>query len=312
MSDPLADRTADANLELLTSWRRALHDKSPRTVKLYREILDRFAAWLAASGRPDGAAGDLLAVSRRDADAWLAGQRDAGLSSSTIRSRWIALRSFYRWLVEEEELDESPMAKIKVERALPPPIPVLTDAQVDGLLAECAGKSFTDRRDLAMFRLMLATGLRRAEVVGLTVADVDFDRRVVFVAAGKGDRARFSRFDAATGVAIERYLRVRARHRFADRPNLWLSHMGCVTIKGLSTILAERSRKAGTGHLHPHQLRHSWADRMKRGGLSDEVVMSLGGWTDSKVMRRYGDALAVERALAAYDDAGLLDGGRRR
>lgn len=300
----------EANDALLSSWRRSLHNKSISTVKLYAEVLTMFAGWLATTGRPDSNPGDLLAVARRDADAWLSEQREAGLSVSTVRSRWIALRSFYNWALDEEELDVSPVAKIKVDRASPPPVPVLTDQEVAALLAACEGRRFVDRRDSALFRVMLATGLRRAEVCGLTLADVDLDRRVVFVASGKGDRARYSRFDPETAKRLDRYLRARPRHRLAGQPNLWLTHHGSLTMKGLATVLAGRAAQAGIGHVHPHQMRHSWADRLKRGGMSDESVMVLGGWSDSKVMRRYGDQLALERALAAYDTADPMEGLR--
>jgi site-specific recombinase XerD len=147
--------------------------------------------------------------------------------------------------------------------------PILADDQVVALLDEVDGRRFVDRRDSALFRMMLATGLRRAEICGLDLAAVDLDRRVVFVASGKGDRSRFSRFDAETAKRIDRYFRIRAHHRLHGLPALWLTHMGGMTIKGLGTVLARRSAAAGVGHVHPHQLRHTWADRLKRGGMSD-------------------------------------------
>ena len=57
---------------------------------------------------------------------------------------------------------------------------------------------------------------------------------------------------------------------------------------------------AGLGHIHPHQLRHSWADRWLAAGGTEGDLMRLGGWDSSQTMRRYGAVRATDRALAAY------------
>lgn len=68
-------------------------------------------------------------------------------------------------------------------------------------------------------------------------------------------------------------------------------------------MLTKRATLAGLTGVHPHALRHSWAHRLKLAGMSDENVRELGGWESNDVMRRYGAALAADRALAAYDTA---------
>jgi integrase/recombinase XerD len=109
------------------------------------------------------------------------------------------------------------------------------------------------------------------------------------------------RFDAATAAALDRYKRVRARHRFAALPWLWIGHRGRTTRKGVPEMLAKRAALAGIGHVHPHQLRHTWADRWLRSGGNEGDLQRLGGWESSDIMRRYGEARAVDRALNAYD-----------
>lgn len=298
-----------SNEQLVESWELSLHGKSPGTRRLYLEVVRAFVAWLIAHARPADAVGQLAAVSRQDVEAWFAGQRRAGLSASTIRSRWIALRSLYGWAVDEGEVPSNPLERVKVDRPAPPPPDLLTDDEVKALLASCSTKAFNDVRDLALLRLMLATGLRRAEVAELRLDDLDLRARIVHVRHGKGDRPRVVRFDPNTAAALDRYRRLRSRHKLADRTDrLWLSHMGAVTIKGLNSVLTNRARKAGVKALHPHRLRHSFADRAKAAGLSDEDVMTLGGWVDPSVMRRYGAARAVDRALSAYDVADPMKG----
>ena len=106
---------------LLESWTLSLHDKRPGTRALYLRVAKWFSSWLIDHDRPVGAPGDLLAVSRQDAEAWFTAQRAAGLAPTTIRSRWIALRNLYRWLTEEDEVDTNPMSRVKVAKVEPDP-----------------------------------------------------------------------------------------------------------------------------------------------------------------------------------------------
>jgi site-specific recombinase XerD len=292
-----------ANEALLASWRLSLHDKSPRTVDLYLREVHRFAIWLAATDRPAESPGDLLDVDRQDVEAWIREQQAAGRAKATIRSRWIALRNFYGWLVEEDERDQSPLAKVRVPKPDPPPPDVLTEDQLRALLRACEGRSFEDRRDAALIRFMAATGLRVSETCDLELADVDLPMRLATVRSGKGDKARMVRFDAATAKALDRYLRVRARHpRYARRRDLWIGFRGPLTRKGVPAILDKRAAMAGIGHVHAHQLRHTWAHRWLINGGAEQDMMRLGGWANHEVMVRYGSAQATDRALAAYDN----------
>jgi site-specific recombinase XerD len=296
-----------ANDALLASWRLSLHDKRPRTIALYLDEANRFATWLAEHERPAGAPGDLLTIDRQDAEAWIHDLQAAGLAKATIRSRWIALRNLYGWLVDEDEIDVSPLAKVKVPKPDAPPPDVLPEAALRALLKACEGRAFEDRRDAALIRFMVATGLRVSEVCSLTTGDVDLMTRLVTVRSGKGDKARVVRFDAATAAALDRYRRVRGRHpRYAQRPEFWIGFRGPLTRKGVPLVLDKRAAMAGIGHVHAHQLRHTWAHRWLSNGGTEGDLQLLGGWANAEVMRRYGAAQATDRALAAYDNINPL------
>ena len=150
---------------------------------------------------------------------------------------------------------------------------------------------------------MLATGLRVSETCALDLGDIDLSLRLATVRSGKGDKARMVRFDPATAKALDRYLRVRARHpRYARRRDLWIGFRGPLTRKGVPAILDKRAAIAGIGHVHAHQLRHTWAHRWLSNGGAEQDMMRLGGWANHEVMGRYGSAQATDRALAAYDN----------
>lgn len=281
------------NDSLLASWQLSLHAKSPGTVALYLDVAQRFAGSLDD--------GDLLTATPADAQRWFTDMRARGLAQATLRSRWIALRNLYGWLHAEQEIVDNPLARVKVPKANDPAPDVLTDDEVRKLLKACEGTGFLERRDMALIRFLLATGVRITECCSLKVADVELRDRIALIRQGKGDRQRLVRFDTATAAALDRYLRVRGRHAKAKLPGLWISHMGQLTRKGAPTILDRRARQAGIGHVHPHQFRHSWADRWLRAGGNEGDLQRLGGWESPEIMRRYGEARAVDRALAAYD-----------
>lgn len=298
-----------SNAAILESWTLSLHAKSASTTKLYLAEARRFAAWLAEHGRPAEDPGDLLAVRRNDAEAWIVDLQAQGLSGATIRSRWIALRNLYGWLTEEEEITRSPIERVKVPKPSPAPVPTLSAEQIAALLAACEGRHFLDRRDNALIRVMLGTGLRLAEVVDLTLEDLDLPNRVILVRHGKGDRSRLVRIDPTTAAALDRYKRARARHRCAATPWLWLSNRADrLTRKGVPTILDRRAAMAGIGHVHPHQLRHTFADRWLAAGGTEGDLQRLGGWESAEVMRRYGAHRASDRALTAYDTINPMEG----
>src|SRR4029450_11371192 len=125
-----------------------------------------------------------------------------------------------------------------------------------GLRAVCARRHCEGPRAPAIVLFWLDTGARRAELVGLRLADLDLDVAIVL---GKGRRERALPFGRKTAVALDRYLRVRARHRDADLPWLWLGQRGPLGPYGVRQILRRRGAEAGLPDLHAHQLRHTFA-----------------------------------------------------
>ncbi len=288
---------------LIRSW--VLHlgavAKSKTTIKLYDEVATGFAHWLENRGHPG-----LLDVTRQDASAWLADMRDRGLAPNTVRNRWVVLRSLYGWLVDEEEIDRSPLERLTVPKPETPPPAVLSTDELARLFKVCAGRDFKARRDYAILRLMAGTGLRIAEVAAVDGGDIDLPNRLLVVRHGKGDRVRVVRMDAESAAALDRYQRVRARHRLAHLKPFWIGHRGPFGTKGIRVMINRRADQAGIGHVTPHQLRHSWAHLFLSRGGNEGDLQVLGGWDGPTVMRRYGSALAADRALAAADDVDVL------
>ncbi|MQB01792.1 MAG: tyrosine-type recombinase/integrase [Actinobacteria bacterium] len=267
-------------------------NKSDRTLETYLDAVRQLERFLAERGL------GIDEAEREDIEAFL-GRLLERWKPATAANRYRALRVLYRWLEEEGEIAADPMAKMRPPKVPGQPVPVLGDDALRRLLATCSGKDFEARRDTAAIMLLIDAGPRRAEMVGMRTADVDFDLDVILV-LGKGRRERALPFGRKTAVALDRYLRARARHKHAYLDWLWLGQKGRMTNSGIAQMLRRRGHQAGIDGLHPHQLRHTFAHTWLANGGAETDLMRIAGWQSREMLQRYGASAADERAREAH------------
>jgi integrase/recombinase XerD len=297
MSDTLDDLAASWTIDLRAE------GKSKHTIISYTASLRAYARWCGEAGVP-------AEISRQGVASWLAALRDNGAESSTVSTRYRALRLFAAWCVREDVLDSDPIASLRPPKLDSKIVPKISDAELVALIAACSGKSFVDRRDEAVVRLMAETMGRADEVVSMSLDDIDVKRGIATIRRGKGGRGRIAPFGPQTARALDRYLRARRQHPCAGRPDLWLSisrrNDGAWGYAGLYRTLCRRAGKAGIPDFHPHKLRHTGASRWLTAGGSEGGLMAIAGWRTRSMIERYTSDTAAERAA---DESRGLDLG---
>lgn len=282
---------------LIASWRRHLvaQRMSPATLATYTTAVGQLARFLAARGMPTEPA----AITREHVEAFVTDLLERW-KPATAHNRYRACNSFFKWLVEEGEIRETPMARMKPPRLPETPPPVLREPELRALLAACQrDHDFNGRRDEAIVRVFIDTGVRRGELVGLRLEDVDLDAGLLRV-TGKGSRTRQVSIGAQTVRTLDRYLRQRAKHAHAELPWLWLGQKGRLMESGVAQLVRDRGREAGLRlRIHPHLFRHAYAHSMLSAGMQEADLMAVAGWKGREMLTRYAAATRAERALKA-------------
>lgn len=294
----------------LDQWRRSLRseNKSGATIATYVSAAAQFAEFLVKKGMPTVVEN----LTREHVESFI--EHLLAISKpATANNRYRGLQSYFKWLLEEGQITASPMAHMK-----PPKIPeqapdVLSDEDIRALLKACSGNGFAERRDTALVRLLLDTGLRRGEMASLMLwreeerrgdvervaGDVDLDAQTLRV-LGKGRRVRVVPYGRKSARDLDRYLRLRqAREDADDLPHLWVGMHGKMTSSGIYQVVVARAKQAGLQGVYTHTLRHTFAHLWLKEGQEGDL-MQLAGWRSRSMLQRYGAARAAQRAEAAH------------
>ncbi len=263
--------------ELLETYLRILTGEknySIRTTEAYRKDLEAFFAWFEEqSGETDPGR-----VTHGTVRRYFSHLNLKQLARTTMARHMTSLRTFYRFLVEEEYLESSPMENIhspKKDRRLPE---FLYPDQISRLMDLPDMSEPEGVRDRLILEILYCTGIRVGELVILRTGDFDQERRTIRV-LGKGRKERIVPYGRMLKEVLEIYLES-ARPLLGPResPDLFFnSRQGPLGDRSVRKILDRYGRLLGVGSIHPHMLRHSYATHLLENGADLRVVQELLG-----------------------------------
>jgi integrase/recombinase XerC len=322
------------HIEQFLDFLRYNRNVSPHTLRAYETDLIQFASHLAERHHTTP---DAVPVKRFDSDGvrdFLAALHDRGNSRASAARRLATLRTFARYLLREDAIDDDPTAIVgtpRREQTLPAH---LAAAEMDRLLASPDAATPGGRRDRAVLELFYASGLRLSELVDLDLEDVNLSSRVVRV-RGKGRKERLVPFNRTTADALR--MMVADRAQLEDRPSrrsrrpergdgrrstgsgrpertegrharprhaLFLNLRGRrLTSRSVDRIVRRYVRQAAIAQgISPHALRHTFATHLLQAGADLRAIQELLGHARLTTTQRYTH-LDLGRLMEVYKKA---------
>ena len=274
----LAENTVRNYLTDLDCFRRYLVRESLALTSMDRRMLRGYLAWLATEAKVDTSP----STGR---------QRGQGYARVSIVRKLTALRSFYRFLVQEGVFRSTPVPsgrslQVKVEKAIPT---FLGRQEVNRLLETPQDSSVLGVRDQAILEVFYSCGVRLSEAQGIDLADINFPGREILV-RGKGSKERLVLFGGPTQAALARYmLDSRPKLDTGATSALFLNRYG-QRLSGRSIEIMVRRYAAQAGlkdGIHPHTLRHTFASHMLEGEADLRVIQELMGHSSPATTQIY-------------------------
>ncbi len=289
---------------------RVERNSSAHTIRGYRADLEQFREFLLSSNRGiDDRTGD-VAMEKIDHLAIRAyfSHIYRGHKKSSLARKLAAQRSFFRYLVDEGILAKSPaelVATPRQEKPLPTFLPV---DEMFSLLACPEDPTIWGARDRAILETLYSSGIRVAELVGLSDGDLDFSLGVLRV-YGKGRKERIVPFGEKARVALQSYLILRdqmlaKRTRRGEKNPIFLNRQGGrLTSRSVARILDKHLRRSGLMRkISPHTLRHSFATHLLDAGADLRAIQELLGHVSLSTTQRYTH-VSTDKLMEVYDRA---------
>jgi len=279
---------------------------SVNTVGAYRNDLYQLAGFIEGMASAKGFKAEWLSVDRNLLINYIIDLKDRNYSSATVARKVAAVKSFFAFLVAERKIQNDPTENIsspKVNKSLPKPLSL---TEIDILLAEPAKSSTPEAmRDVAMFELLYASGMRVSELMDLDVNDINL--KAGFIRClGKGSKERIIPIHDRAVRSVKEYISEARPHLLKSKEEqaLCLNRRGDrLTRQGFWLILKGHAKAAGIKKVvTPHTLRHSFATHILSGGADLRAVQELLGHANISSTQIYTH-LTSEHVRHAYDKA---------
>jgi len=279
---------------------RALAERnaSPHTIKAYRTDLAQFADYVGPQGWRD--------IDHVLIRGYLANLYERGLSKTSVARSLAALRSLYKHLAQEGEVEHNPAALVatpKLPKKLPR-VPTIEEVNtvLDSEMPEC---SAFNQRDQVILELLYGCGIRNSELIGINVDDIRWSNEMILV-RGKGRKERYVPFGDSAKAAVQSYLPERQRvlgetKRTTERALLVNLRGSRLTTRSVGRIVKQIAVARGLSpDVHPHTLRHAFGTHMLEEGADLRAIQEMLGHERLSTTQRYTQ-LTVKHVMDVYD-----------
>jgi integrase/recombinase XerC len=289
----------NSNQEAIRKFLDSLGERnaSPHTIKAYRQDLESFSAYLGSRTWKQ--------IDHITIRGFLSGLYEKGLSKTSVARALAAVRSLYRWLAQEGEVEQNPAALVstpKLAKKLPR-VPTMEEVNsvLDGEMGEVA--SFPER-DKLMLELLYGCGIRNSELVGINVEDVRSSAEAILI-RGKGKKQRYVPFGEAVKRALKTYLPERqlvlSENHKSTRALMINRRGGRLTTRSVGRITKRIAVAKGLSpDVHPHTLRHAFGTHMLEEGADLRAIQEMLGHERLSTTQRY-TRLSMKHLVSVYD-----------
>ncbi len=234
---------------------------APRTIRSYQNHILQL---LYLTGKP------FQEITRKDIRDWLVWLEEQGYAPTTVYSKLIGVKTFYKYCLEEGWIAINPAARIPYPK-LPDKVPIyLTKPELTQLRA-CVQHSLLERAIVEMF---VSTGIRKGELVAMKKDDINETDRSIHIPDGKGNQGRIVLISLESLQYVQAYL----ASRTDELPYVFVNHNATKRIRHqkINENFLAYSERLGF-HVHPHMLRHTFAAHLAQKGMPGEAIQQLLG-----------------------------------
>ena len=258
---------------------------SPHTLLAYKEDLGQFLDYCATINEVN----DFPDVTSKMVREWMVIEMSKGRKATTTRRKLSVLRTLFKYLMREGRLVEDPTETIilpKTGRRLPVFVP---DYQMDEILdSEDLQGGFPEVRDRLVLLMAYCTGMRRSELVGLKIRDIDFAGKSLVI-TGKGNKQRLIPLANELIADMQIYLEFRKKQITREHDYFFITDKGApVYDKFIYRLVVRCLGKVTTSSKRsPHVLRHTFATQLLNNGACIEAIRALLGHSDLSATQVY-------------------------
>jgi len=293
--DPITE-----TLELYYSECELIKQLRPATMKSYRDLFSGFLSRMPEIKR----VGDLTPQSLSTFYKRISERREGGVKGSTIRTYHDKILVFFRWLESNEYIPRRTL----VGKTLKPPRPRYEDAKalspeevskiISSISVNGVNNMFQYRRDMTIIELLLYTGIRKGELLGIKVSDIDWVERTIHISylTSKSRRSRTLPIHSTLFQCLKSYVTELKRLRVNSEYLIVSQRSYAPLTDGGLKHWVERYNKLSGVKFHLHQFRHTFACRLAMKHTDITSIKRLLGHTNSTMTERYLRSITPESA----------------